>query len=152
FELRSRCQCGIDGGMQWPATRVRLVAQLLAAESRAQVAEQQGGIAPVGLVELEEPETATKNVLCPGEAGVRQDRREHTGACRLAGLHPFGQCAVENALAIAGGVAIGDAKGGQHMLRREADQLPGCRGSAEYADHCGAVPTPVERARERNTA
>ena len=76
------------------------------------------------LVELEEPETSIKNVLRPGEPGLRQDRRENTGARRLAGLHPLGQHSVQNALAIAGGMAVGDAQGGQHLLRREAISLP----------------------------
>src|SRR5271165_6964036 len=74
------------------------------------------------------------------------------GACRLAGLHPLGQRPVQDALAIAGGVTVGDAEGGQHLFRRQADQFACGRGGAEDPDRRGAMPAPVERARKRDAA
>jgi len=107
---------------------------------------------PVRLIQLEEPKAAAKNVARRGEPGLRQDGREDAGGCRLAGLHPLGQRPVKNALAIAGGVAVGDAKGSQHLFRRQPDQLA-CRGrGAEHPHRRGAMPAPVERARERDAA
>ena len=152
FELRPCRQRRIDRRMQRPTAGVGLVAQRLTAESRAQVAEEHRGVVPVRLVQLEEPETAIKNVVRPGEPCLRQNGRENASACRLAGLHPFGQCPIQNALAIAGGVAIGNAEGGEHLFRRQADQLACRRRGAEYPDRCGAMPAPIERARECNAA
>ena len=80
------------------------------------------------------------------------NRRENAGACRLARLHPLGQRPVQDALAIAGGVTVGDAEGGQHLFRRQADQFACGRGGAEHPDRRGAMPAPVERARERDAA
>ena len=152
FKTRTCRQCRIDRGMQRPAAGVWLVAQRLTAESRTQVADQHRGIVPVGLIQLKEPETAIENVARPGEPGLRQDGRENAGACRLARLHPLGQRPVENALAIAGGVAVGDAEGRQHLLRCQADQLACCRGGAEHAYCRGAMPAAVERARQSDAA
>ena len=55
-------------------------------------------------------------------------------------------------MAIAGGVTVGDAEGGQHLFRRQADQFACGRGGAEDPDGRGAMPAPVERARERDAA
>ena len=55
-------------------------------------------------------------------------------------------------MAIAGGVTIGDAEGGQHLFRRQVDQLACGRGGAKDPDRGGAMPPPVERAGERDTA
>ena len=62
IEPRSRRQCGVDRCMQWPAAGVGLVAQRFAAEGRAQVAQDGRGVVPVRLVQLQEPETAIKDV------------------------------------------------------------------------------------------
>src|ERR1700740_555715 len=68
-ELRSCRQRGIDCGMQWPAAGIGLVTQRLATECRAQVAEEHRCVVSVGLVQLEEPKTAIKDVPCAGEPG-----------------------------------------------------------------------------------
>jgi hypothetical protein len=104
------------------------------------------------LVQLQEPETAIKDVLRAGEPGLCQHGRENTGARRLAGLHPLGQCSVQNALAIAGGVTVRDAEGGQHLLGHKPDQLACSRRGAEDPDRRGTMPAPVERAGERDAA
>ena len=152
LQLWSRRQRGIDRRMQRPATGVRLVAQRLAAESRAQVAQQHRCIVSVGLVQLQEAKTAIEDVPRPGEPGLRQNGRENAGACRLARLQPLGQRPVQDALAIAGRLTVGDAKGGQHLFRRQPDQFAGRRGGAEDPDRRGAMPAAVERAGERNAA
>src|SRR6516165_1027265 len=51
-EPRSCRERGIDRCMQWPSAGIGLVAQSLAAESSAQVAQQQRYVVSVGLVEL----------------------------------------------------------------------------------------------------
>jgi len=49
-------------------------------------------------------------------------------------------------------VTVGDAEGGQHLCRRQANQFAcGC-GGAEDPDCGGTVPAPVERGRERDAA
>src|SRR3984893_11684889 len=131
---------------------VGLVAQCLAAETRAQVAQEHRCVVSIGLVQLEEAETAIKDVPRAGEPGLRQQGRENAGACRLARLQPLGQRPVQDALAIAGGVTVGDAKRGQHLFPRQADQLACGRGGAEHPDRSGAMPAPVERARKRDAA
>jgi hypothetical protein len=138
--------------MQWPAAGVGLVAQRLAAESRAEVAEQHRCVVPAGLVQLQEAKTAIKDVPRAGEPGLRQNGRENAGICRVARLQPLGQRPVQDALAIAGGVTVGDAEGGQHLFRRQAEQFACGRGGAEHPDRRGAMPAPVERARERDAA
>ena len=55
-------------------------------------------------------------------------------------------------MAVAGGVTVGDAEGGQHLFRRQADQLARRRRGAEDTDRGGAMPAPVERARERDAS
>src|SRR6516162_415414 len=119
FELRSGYQRRIDRRMQWPAAGIGLVAQRLAAESRAQVAEENRRVVSVGLVQLEKAKAAIKDVPRTGEPGMRQNGRENTGTCRLAGLHPLGKRPVQDALAIAGDMTIGDAEGGKHLFRRQ---------------------------------
>src|SRR6516162_474921 len=151
-ELRSCRQRGIDCGMQGPAARIGLVTQRLAAEGRAQVAEEHRCVAPTGLVQLEEAKTAIKDVPRAGEPGLRQHGRENARTCRLARLQPLGQRPVQDALAIAGGVTIGNAKGGQHLLRGQTDQFARSRGGAKDPHRRGAMPAPVERARERDAA
>ncbi|HZU91472.1 MAG TPA: hypothetical protein VE993_19635 [Stellaceae bacterium] len=151
-KLRPRRQRGVDGGVQRPAAGVGLVAQRFAAESRAEVAQQQRGIVPVRLVQLEEPETAVEYVVRAGEPGLRQHGRENAGACRLAGLQPLGQRPVQDALPIAGRVTVRDAEGGEHLLRGQAQQFARRRRGAEYPDRGRAMPAPVERARQRDAA
>ena len=82
----------------------------------------------------------------------RQNSGENGRARRLASLHSLGQRAVEDALPIAGRVAIGDAKGGQHLFRRQADQFARGRGRAKDPHRRGAMPTSVQRARKRDAA
>ncbi len=55
-------------------------------------------------------------------------------------------------MAIAGGVTEGDAEGAQHLFRRQAEEFARGRGGAEDPDRRGAMPAPVERARERDAA
>ena len=73
FEPRSHHQRGIDHRMQWPTAGVGLVAQRLAAESRAEVAQQHRCVVSVGLVQLQEANTAIKDVPRAGEPGMRQN-------------------------------------------------------------------------------
>ena len=112
-------QCGINRRVQRPAARVWLVAYPLALEDRAQVAEQHRGIVAVRLIQLEKPKAAAENVARPGEPGLRQNRREYAGAGSLAGLHPLGQGAVQNALTVPCRVTVRNAERGQHLLRLE---------------------------------
>src|SRR5689334_17919001 len=138
--------------MQRPTTGIGLVAQRLAAEDCTEVAEEHRGVVAIGLVQLKEAKTAIEDVPCAGEPGLRQNGRENAGSCRLARLQPLGQRAVQDALAIAGRVTIGNSERGEHLFRRQADQLACRRGSAEDPDRRGAMPAPVERARKRDAA
>jgi hypothetical protein len=52
----------------------------------------------------------------------------------------------------AGGVTEGDAKSGQHLFRRQAEEFACGRGGAEHPDRSRAMPAPVERAGERDAA
>ena len=88
----------------------------------------------------------------PVKPGLRQNRREDAGVGRLAGLHPLGQGAVEDALAVAGGVAVGDAESGQHLFRCQPEQLARRRSGAEDPHRRGAVPAAVHRAGQRDAA
>ena len=106
----------------------------------------------MGWYSSRKPKRPFKDVPRAGEPGLRQNSRENAGICRLARLHPLGQRPVQNALAIAGGVTVGDAEGGQHLLRRQTEQFTCGRGGAEDPDRRGAMPAPVERARERDAA
>ena len=151
-KLCSCGQCGIDRGVQWSAARVRLVAQPLALEDCAQIAEQHRGIVAVRLIQLEKPETTAKDILRSGEARPRQHGREYAGARRLPGLHSLGQCTVQDALAIAGRVAVSDAEGSEHLLRRQLQQLACGRRGAEDADGRCAMPAAIERACQRDAA
>jgi hypothetical protein len=109
--------------MQRPTAGIGFVAQRLAAVSRAQFAQEHRCVISVGLVQLQEAKAAIKDVTRAGEPGLRQNGRENASACRLARLHPLGQRPIQNALAIAGSVTVGDAEGAQHLFRRHADQF-----------------------------
>src|SRR5215472_4776336 len=108
-ERRPSRQLRVDRRVQRPAARIGLVTQRLPANARAKVAQQQRGIVPVRLIQLQEPETTIEDVVRPGEPSLRQDSGEHTRARCLAGLHTLGQRAVQDALAVASSVTIGDA-------------------------------------------
>ena len=106
----------------------------------------------VRLVQFEEPKAAVEDVARAGEPGPRQNGREHAGAGGLAGLHPLRQRPVQNALTVPGGMAVGDAEGGEHLFWRQTDEFAGGSRGAEYSDRRSAVPAAVERAGERDAA
>jgi len=61
FEPGSCRERSIDRGVQWATAGVGLVAQRLAVEGRAQVAQQHRCVVSVWLVKIEEPETAIED-------------------------------------------------------------------------------------------
>ncbi len=151
-QRRARRQGRVDRRVQRAAAGIGLVAQRLPAKHRAQILQKQRGVVPVRLVQLEEPEAAVEDVVRPGEPGLRQNRGEHAGARRLAGLHALGQCPVEDALAVAGGMAVGDAEGMQRLLCRQPHQFAGRGRGAEHPDRGGTVPAAVQGAGEGDAA
>ena len=114
--------------------------------------EQHRGVGASRLVQFEKPEPANKDVVRAGKPGLCQNGGENAGAGSLAGLHPLAQGAVQNALAVTGRLAVGDAEPGQHLLRRQAQQLA-CRCGCTEDAHCRrAVPAAVHRTGKRDAA
>src|SRR5215469_2679433 len=101
--------------MQWPAARIRLVAPRNAPpRSRSSTDASY----PSGWYSSKKPNRPPK-IFRASELGLRQNSGENAGARRLAGLHALGQRPVEDALAIASGVAVSDPEGGEHLFRRQ---------------------------------
>jgi len=123
LETCSRRQRGIDGRMQRPTAGIGLVGQRLAAESRAEVAEELRGVVPVRLVQLQKPETAAKNVARAGKTRFspklpRARRRSPLGRPASAWSVPRPEC-------------IGDCRRrGCRRCRRRPPSAPALGGSA----------------------
>ena len=132
--------------------RIGFEAQLVAAEFPAQIFEEFRRIIPVRLVQLEESEPAQEDLVGTGETLAGEDRGQHAAARGLAGLQPLGQRAIDDALAVPGGLAERDPQRIHHLLHIQAKQLAGSRRGAEHAHRRGAMPTAIERRGEGHAA
>jgi hypothetical protein len=112
LELSARRKRGIDRRVQRSAARIGLITQRLPAIRRSQVAKQHRRVRAIRLVQFEKPEATIKDVARAGKPGLRQNGGENAGTGSLAGLQPLAQSAVQNALAVAGCLTVGDAESG----------------------------------------
>ena len=87
-----------------------------------------------------------------GEALAGQHRGQDAAAGCLAGLQALGERAIQDALAVPGGLAECDSKRIHHLLRIQANQLAGSRGGTEHAHRRGAMPAAIERRGEGHAA
>src|SRR5437870_4781303 len=103
--------------MQIAAAGVGLEGDAGAEEVAAEVAQDQVAVVAAALVQEKKAVDALEDVGGAGEAALRQPHGGDGVAGGEAGLQALAERAVGDALAVAAGLAEGDAEGVAHLLR-----------------------------------
>ncbi len=106
----------IDRGMVPATTRIRLEAQLCPSKRGPEFSRNRFQVVALRLIHGEKATAASEDLLRPGKSLPSQQDREHRAARRLSGLEALGQRPVENALAIASSLTVGNTEGVDHLL------------------------------------
>ena len=98
------------------ATGIRFEADPVSHEFLSQTLVDERQVIAVRLVHGKESVLPGKDVFRSGEPFFGQEHRQYCAVGRLACLEAFGQRAIDDALPVPGCLAVGDAKGMDHLF------------------------------------